>query len=311
VYRPAVARERLSSEAVGVAAATATALLYGSSYVATAFALRSFTPLTAATWRGVVGCAAVGLVILVSRSPDLRPGRLTGAAVWRLLVLGAVGGPAFLICLNVAVSLAGASITAFVAGMYAVLVALLAIPVLGERPEARTLGALLLALLGAALLGQVQLGGSTALGVGVALLAACVFATYLVLIRRWSATHGLPGPIVGVSSMGLSVVVTTVLALGIGTGNAPLRADAVAAIAWLGLGPGALATILVVIGMRRLPARRASVLLLLNPPTAAVGAWLLLGERLDPVQIIGAALILVAMAAATGALRVPGPARRR
>lgn len=310
MYRPAVARERLSSEAVGVAAATGTALLYGSSYVATAFALRSFTPLTAATWRGVVGCAAVGLVIVVSRNPDLRPGRLTGAAVWRLLVLGAVGGPAFLICLNVAVSLAGASITAFVAGMYAVLVALLAIPVLGERPQAGTMVALLVALAGAALLGEVQLGGSTTLGVVVALLAACVFATYLVLIRRWSATHDLPGPIVGVASMGLSVVVTGGLALVIGPGAAALRPDAVAAIAWLGLGPGALATILVVIGMRRLHAHRASVFLLLNPPTAAIGAWLLLGERLDPVQIAGAALILVAMAAATGVLRMPGPSRR-
>lgn len=310
MYRPAVARERLSSEAVGIAAATGTALLYGSSYVATAFALRSFTPLTAATWRGVVGCAAVGLVIVVSRNPDLRPGRLTGAAVWRLLLLGAVGGPAFLICLNVAVSLAGASITAFVAGMYAVLVALLAIPVLGERPQAGTMVALLVALAGAALLGEVQLGGSTALGVVVALLAACVFATYLVLIRRWSATHDLPGPIVGIASMGLSVVVTGGLALIIGPGSAALRPDAVAAIAWLGLGPGALATILVVIGMRRLHAHRASVFLLLNPPTAAIGAWLLLGERLDPVQIAGAALILVAMAAATGVLRMPGPSRR-
>jgi drug/metabolite transporter (DMT)-like permease len=42
-----------------------------------------------------------------------------------------------------------------------------------------------------------------------------------------------------------------------------------------------------------------SAFLLLNPPTAALGAALLLGERLDVVQLTGAGLVLVGMAAAT------------
>jgi drug/metabolite transporter (DMT)-like permease len=79
-----------------------------------------------------------------------------------------------------------------------------------------------------------------------------------------------------------------------------LLPEAAAAIIWLAVGPGALAAVLVVTGMRRLPARRASAFLLLNPPTAALGAWLLLGERLSSVQLVGGALILLAMAGASG-----------
>jgi probable blue pigment (indigoidine) exporter len=61
--------------------------------------------------------------------------------------------------------------------------------------------------------------------------------------------------------------------------------------------------------MQRLPAQRASLLLLLNPPTAAALAYVVLGERLDPLQLAGAALILGAIAVASGALpmRVGSP----
>jgi drug/metabolite transporter (DMT)-like permease len=55
--------------------------------------------------------------------------------------------------------------------------------------------------------------------------------------------------------------------------------------------------------MRRLEARRASFYLLLNPPTAAVLAFVLLGERLEPHQIVGGGLVLVAIAAASGLQR--------
>jgi drug/metabolite transporter (DMT)-like permease len=58
----------------------------------------------------------------------------------------------------------------------------------------------------------------------------------------------------------------------------------------------------VVVGMRRLPARRASAFLLLNPPTAVLLSWLLLGEHFSIGQFVGAALVLVAMAGASGLL---------
>ncbi len=286
----------------GVAAASVTAILYGSSYVATGIALRTFTPLTAALWRGAIGGLALAILVAVIRSPAFRPRRLSRAATLRLLVIAVLNGPAFIVSMNVAVSLAGASITAFVAGLYAVLAALFAIPVLGERPERSTLAALLLALVGAGLLGEVQLGGDTAIGAGVALLAAIFFAAFLVLSRRWSATYGLPGPSIALAAQVLTALVALILAGATGPilPAASPGADAVAAVIWLGLAVAALATVLVVVGMRRLPARRASAFLLLNPPTAALLSWLLVGERFSIGQFVGAGLVLVAMAGASG-----------
>lgn len=57
--------------------------------------------------------------------------------------------------------------------------------------------------------------------------------------------------------------------------------------------------------MRRLEAQRASVFLLLNPPTAALLSLLLLGKRLSGVQLIGGACVLLAIAAASGLLSRP------
>jgi probable blue pigment (indigoidine) exporter len=294
----------------GAVAAAGAAVLYGTSYVATALALRSFTPLGAAAMRGLLGVAALAVVLGLWRvaGPSRLP--LSRAGWLRLLVLGLLGGPAFIVAMNTAISLSGATITAFVAGLYAVLAALLAIPLLGERPERVTLAALGLALVGTGLLADLRLGGEAALGVGIGLVAAVSFGLFLVCSRRWSAAHGLAGPMVGAATLGLTAVLVGVLLplLGIGLFVAEgrpdaWRADAWLAIGWLAVGPGALAAVLVVIGMRRLPARRASAFLLLNPPTAALGGWLLLDERLSPVQVVGAVAILAAIAASSGIFR--------
>jgi drug/metabolite transporter (DMT)-like permease len=277
-------------------------VLYGSSYVATAVALRSFSPIGVAAARGVLGAAVLAAVVLLPVAARLRPAGLGAASLWRLAVLGLLGGGLFIVLMNVAVSLAGATVTAFVAGLYAVLAALLAVPILGERPERMTLGAMAVALAGTALLGDLRPAPELVGGIAVGLLAAVAFALFLVLSRRWSARHSLTGASIGLAVLTLAGIGNVVLlALLSAPGlEGELRLDAALAIGWLAIGPGAIAAVLVVAGMRRLPARRASAFLLLNPPTAALGAWLLLGERLSPVQLVGAGMVLAAMAVASG-----------
>lgn len=287
---------------VGVWAATATAILYGSSYVGAAVALLSFTPVTTTMWRGAIGATALALFLLVWHHPGTLPRAWSGPSLVRLVLLGLLGGPAFFVAMTVAVGLAGASVTALVAGLYAVLVALLAVPILRERIEPPTLAALALALGGTAMISHLRLGGPTTAGVPVALLAAVLFATFLVLSRRWSVRYDLPSPTVAFVALALSGLVAGAWAAATGTllPDAAPRLDAMVAVVWLGLGPGALAAALVVLSMRRLPARRASAFLLLNPLTAMVLAWWLLSERLTAVQLLGAVLVLIAMAAASG-----------
>ena len=281
-------------------------MLYGSSYVATALALRTFTPLGTGALRGLVGGLLLALVLLAPAAAAYRPRGLSLGALLRLAVLGALVGPLFVAGMNVAVALAGATVTAFVAGLYAVLAAALGVLLLDERLERGTVAWLGAALAGTALLSDLRPTPDLAAGVVVALGAAIAFALFLVLSRRWSAPHRLSGPavaVVGLAEMGVLLGIVMLVVGDPGASAAP-RPEAIAAVAWLAVGPGVLAAMLVLVAMRRLPARRASAFLLLNPPTAALGGWLILGERLSPAQLAGAALVLVAIAGASGLLTV-------
>jgi DME family drug/metabolite transporter len=284
---------------IGVLAATAAALLYGSSYVAIAIALDGFTPIGVALWRGVLGALALGVILVAL--PGRRPRIPARAALVRLSVIGMFGGGIFVLAMIGAVALTGATVTAFVAGLYAVAAAVLAIPLLGERLGPRTGVALVAALVGTMLLSDLQVGTNSVAGVGLALIAAASFGLFLVLSRRWAAGHGLTGPLVSFGSASVSAIVAIAVAVGTGdpVGLPEPPATAVLGVVWIALGPGAGATVLSVIAMRRLRADQASLWLLLNPPTAAILAVALLDERLSPLQIGGALLVLGAIATAS------------
>lgn len=294
----------------GAVAAAAAAMLYGSAYVATGIALRSFGPTGVAVWRGVAGATVLALLLTLPALASVRPRRPTAAAWVRLAALGLVGGGLFILAMNAAVAAAGATVTAFVAGLYAVVAALLGIPLLRERLETRTLVALLAALAGTVLLSNLELTQDTLRGIGIGLVAAMAFGLFLVLSRRWAEPYGLSGPTVGLATLTLSALVAAVVLPFTGEPLLPVspRPEALLAIGWLAVGPGAAASVLIVLGMRQLEARRASVFLLLNPPTAAVLALVLLGQGLTPLQLLGGACVLAAIAVASGAFGMPGRA---
>lgn len=292
--------------------AAGAAVLFGSSFVATAFALRLFGPLAVGAWRGSIALVVVGLLIL--------RGSVAGRSEWaaldragrlRLIVLGALGGPIFIVAMNVAVGAAGATITAFAAGLYAVLAALLGPLLLGERLGRTAVVAFAVALGGTALLADIDLaaGGASTVAGGVltGLGGAVSFALYLVLARRWGRTWQLPGSIVALANFGATTLVLAPLAvlverppLPAGPGSDP--AVAILAVGWLVVGPSVLAQMLLIASVHRLPARASAAFLLLNPLTATGLAALLLGERLSGAQLAGAGLVLAAIALATGLL---------
>ena len=80
------------------------------------------------------------------------------------------------------------------------------------------------------------------------------------------------------------------------------------------LGPGALAGLAFVWGLRRIPAAHASTLTLLEPLVSILLGAALLGERLAPRALVGAALILlgaVVVMRVTSSGPVPSPPTRR
>ena len=63
----------------------------------------------------------------------------------------------------------------------------------------------------------------------------------------------------------------------------------------LGLVPTIAAGAAFNLGLQRVPASNASIVATLEPALAGLMGWLFLGERMEPVQMVGAALILVAV----------------
>jgi probable blue pigment (indigoidine) exporter len=299
----------VSETRTGVLATTGAALLFGSSFVATVFALRAFGPLAIGAWRGVVATLVAGMLVAIGRIDGRAAIRqLTWAGWLRVIVLGALSGPIFVALMNVAVGGSGATIAAFVAGSYAVLAAVLGPPLLGERLGIVGVLAFVVALVGTALLAGFEPGSTRPFGlgpgIGAGLLAASTYAVYLVLTRRWTRTSALPGAAIAVANFAGCAIVLVPLSLVGGESllpaGGPDTGPAIVSIGWLAIGASVAAQMLLIAGVRRLPARSSSAVLLLNPLTASVCAAILLGERLAPLQLAGAALVLAGIAFATG-----------
>lgn len=307
--RRAAYPSRVTDHRRGELYAALAAIVFGSSYAATAFAIVSFSPLAVGAWRGLLGAGLVSL--LLARGGERAADRIGGASarhpltarLSRLLVLALLGGPLFVIGMNLAVAASGATIAAFVAGLYAVIAALLGPVVLGERLSPTALAGFVVALAGTALLADLAMTGSATAGIAAGLFAALMFGSYLVLARRWSGPYRLDTRVVAATNGIVSAVALGAVALATdvpGLVPSVVRPEALVALIWLGVVLGA-GQLLVVASARRIPARRSAAFLLLNPITAAILGLVLLDERLEPLQVAGGALVLTGIALATEA----------
>jgi drug/metabolite transporter (DMT)-like permease len=275
------------------------AILWGSAFPVTRVLLEEMPPLAAAAWRTLL--AAGGVAVFAAFRGQfgwLRPEREDRG---RLAVLALLGGALFLICMNVAIFLTGASITAFVVGTYPLLAVAVAALVLGEPLGRRGLGALAVAALGLVLLARPGGAQVELVGALVALGAALSFALYLGLARRWADPARLPTLTVAFWLLVSSLLVSALLQVVVDAGALlpHLSAEGWVALLWLALPASALPHVLVIATLRRMPASRAAPFLLLMPISGALLAAALLGERLDQVQLAGAGLILLGIAVAT------------
>jgi probable blue pigment (indigoidine) exporter len=284
---------RDTSEAVGQASAAIAAALFGTAYVGTAFAIRSFTPLGAAMWRGILATAVLSVAALAVGG---RPRRsdLDWSRVWRMCVLGLTGGLGFVASMNLAVSMAGASLAAFAASLSPVLAAILAPLVLGERLTRTAVAGFAVAVFGTGLL-----SGTNAADVGPGVLfglcASLSFGVFLLLSRRWSRPFGLSGTTIAwwiAATTALGLLPFELLFEPAKMIPQQLRPDAALGLLWLALVPGVLAQLFVVSSVRRVAARSSAAMLLISPVTAALVAGWLLGETLGGWQLFGAGLIL-------------------
>ncbi len=241
-------------------------------------------PLSVAMWRMLIaGVALVGFLAAV-RKLNLRS--FTRAMWVRALATGALTA-VFEGLLFTALTLASVGLTTLIAiGSAPVFVALYDWLVRGEKPRARTLLALIIALAGLVLLlsGSLDVGRNGLVGALLALGCGASFAA-ITVINRVPLPGLTPVPLTGIAfAAGGLMLVPFAAVQGIG---APSDAYGWGLAIVLGVAVTALAYIFYLNGLRTVPPFVATIVVLLEPLVAAVLGVLILSETLGWAAIVG------------------------
>jgi DME family drug/metabolite transporter len=252
------------------------------------------SPLDIAWYRLAIGAVVLLAAWALTARRRRTPVRVTRPLALRLALIG-VGLAAYQFAYFSAVARAGVSISTLVALGLAPLLIAIGAALLGHgRPSGTTLAALVVALVGLALLVGVSAGVDTGTAVllGALLAAGSALGYSVVTLASGAVPAGVPVTLVGF--VGGAVLLTpVVLAVGV---HVPTDPVAIAVLLYLGLVPSALAYGLFFTGVRTLPGAVASIVTLLEPLTGTVLATTFLGERLAPVAVVGGLLMLAAVA---------------
>ncbi len=227
----------------------------------------------------------------------------------RLAVLSGAFLGADVIAWQTAIGYVGAGLSTLIANSQVVMVPFLTWMILRERPSRRALTSL--PIVGAGLVLLTGLGGDDtygprpALGVVVALLAALLYSGFLITFRR---SNQAQVPQAGPLFESVAGAIGLIAVAGILQGRLDL-APTWPEHGWLlllALGPQVVGWLLIAYGLPRLPATTTSFAVVLQPTLTLLWGATLLGEIPSPVQIVGGALVLAAIARATlGSRDVP------
>jgi drug/metabolite transporter (DMT)-like permease len=160
------------------------------------------------------------------------------------------------------------------------------------RPAALACGALAVTGVALVVLTAPSQGSNTTVGVVLSLGAVVCWAVYLLLAKRVRATLSTA------EFMTVTATVACLTVLPFAAPNpafVPETASQWGWIALLAVLTGTLAHGLLVWSQRLVPVTTISTLGLAQPATAAGWAWLLLGETVLPVQLVGMAVVLTAL----------------
>ncbi len=261
--------------------------VWGTTYFVTTEHLPPDRPLLAGLLRALP--AGLLLVAVTRRLPR-------GDWWWRSLVLGTLNIGVFLPLLFLAAYRLPGGVAATVGAVQPLVVAGLAVLLLGQRMTTRTALAGIAGIAGVALLVLRADARLDLVGVAAALGGAVAMAAGVVLGKRWTT----PAPLLAVTGWQLvagGVVLLPVTVVFEGLPPA-LTAENVGGFAYLGLIGGALTYALWFRGLRVLAATQVTFLGLLSPVVATGVGWLLLGQGLTAPQVVGAAVVLGALVVA-------------
>ena len=233
------------------------------------------------------------LVLAGGEARELR--RLAPRDIATALALGACGYAAQAGCFFAALDRIDASLLSLLLYTFPAMVAVAAIALGRERADARRLGALGIASAGLVLvLASAKPGALDAAGAALALSAALVYTTYILV------SQGVAGR---VSPTLLSALVCSGAAVTLTLGSAllgDLRPGEVTPAGWGWLaGIAVVSTVAAVslffAGLKRVGPTTASILSTVEPVVTVVLAFLVFGELLGALQLVGGVLVIVAV----------------
>jgi probable blue pigment (indigoidine) exporter len=276
--------------------AAVTPIIFGTTYVLTTEFLPPGRPLLAALMRSL----PTGLVLIIgSPIPQRR---------WmaRFFVLSVLYASALFPLLFVAAYRLPGGVAAVINSLSPLLVVVISVPLLGTPIRPIQIGAGILGTLGVALLVLRSDARLDVVGLIAMAAAAIMFSLATVLTKRWGLPEGMSS--IGFTGWtfllaGLTLLPVTLLIEGLPD---QLTARNVGGLIYLVLISGIVAYAVWFWGLQRLSASAVTFLTLLNPVVAALLGWVVLNQRFNLWQAVGAILVLVSVV-----MGQPGALERR
>ena len=269
--------------------------LWSTGFIAAKYGLPYAPPLTFLILR-CLGAIALLLPVVLLTGAAWPRGRIHHVALAGLLLqAGYLGGVWSAIKLEMP-----AGLSALIVGMQPILTAIAA-PLIGERVRPRQWLGLLLGLSGVALVvaAKIHVNGLAPAAIALCVLALVSITAGTLYQKRFCPQFDLrTGTVIQYATSALALLPFAVLLedFGPGLGTIHWTAQFAGALLWsiLALSIGAIFLLFRLI--RRSDATRVTSLLYLTPPTTALMAWLLFGERLSALGLAGMAVAVLGVA---------------
>lgn len=277
-----------------LAVALAAALWAAAAAVASALFDRGVVPLELVEARAIVATLGFALIPAAWSPRTERVGRSKRAA-WGVVGLGLA-----LALVNLAYYLAIdrlAVAVAIVLQYSAPALVVIWTTVVSRRvPARRTVMSLLAAISGVVLVSEVlssDLGGFDVFGIAMGLASAVLFATYTLLSEPAEATYG---PVNAVfRAFAAASVLWIVVQIPKGLPHSLWEPENILPVLFVGIAGTMAPFLLYVWGVSHIRAEGASIAATLEPVLAAVFAWIWLAESLTVAQLVGGALVVIAV----------------
>lgn len=268
-----------------VAAPAVFVVLWSSGFIGSKTGLPYAEPMTFLSLRMISLVVLLIPIVLVTRPPWPRR-----AAVWHNVVAGTLVHVLYLGGVFISIDRGlPAGLAAVVVALQPVLTSTLANRWLGERVALHQWVGLILGLLGVVLVVHDRTGGNTSIVAWIAIFVALIGITVGTLYQKRFAggVDWRSGFLIQYVAAGLLFVTVAFL---FETRQVQWTAEFILALGWLVVVLSLGAIWLLYFMIRRSAATRVASLFYLTPPVTALMAWLIFGERLQPLALVGMAV---------------------